>query len=131
LGAAIALALVLRHPSAVDKLVLVSGYYYPTDRFDAALQFVQASPVFGDIMRYTFGPLLGRVGWPGLMKKIFSPGSVSQSFTAAIKEMALRPSQLHVSAADSTLMIPNAMEAQHRYGDLSMPVSIVWARTIN
>jgi len=124
-GAAVAMALALRHPSAVDKLVLVSGYYYPTDRFDAALQFVQASPVIGDILRYTFGPLLGRIGWPKMMKKIFSPGAVSQSFTTAIKEMALRPSQLHSSAVESTLMIPNAIEMQDRYGELSMPVSIV------
>ena len=124
-GAAVAVALALRHPSAVHKLVLVSGYYYPTDRFDTALQFVQASPVIGDVLRYTLAPLLGRLGWPSLMKKIFSPAAVSPSFSSAIKEMALRPSQLHSSAADSSLMIPNAIEMQNRYGQLSMPVSIV------
>lgn len=124
-GAAVALALALRHPSAVDKLVLVSGYYYPTDRFDAALQFVLAAPVIGDVLRYTLAPLLGRLGWPGLMKKIFSPATLSPSFSAAIKEMALRPSQLHASAAEFTLMIPNAIEMQNRYSELSMPVSIV------
>jgi pimeloyl-ACP methyl ester carboxylesterase len=41
------------------------------------------------------------------------------------KEIALRPSQLHSSAAESTLMIPNAIEMQSRYGELMMPVSIV------
>ena len=105
--------------------MLVSGYYYPTDRFDAVLQFLQASPVIGDVLDYTLSPLLGRLGWSGLMNKIFSPATVSRSFSDAIKEMALRPSQLHSSAAESTLMVPNAIEMQTRYGELTMPVSIV------
>jgi pimeloyl-ACP methyl ester carboxylesterase len=32
-GAAVAVALALPHPTSVKSLVLVSGYYYPTDRF--------------------------------------------------------------------------------------------------
>jgi pimeloyl-ACP methyl ester carboxylesterase len=119
-------ALTLQHPTSVKSLVLVSGYYYPTDRFDAVLQVLQASPVIGDLLRYTLSPLLGRrLGWSSLMSKIFSPATISRSFSDAIKEMALRPSQLHSSAAESTLMIPNAIETQSRYGELMMPVSIV------
>jgi pimeloyl-ACP methyl ester carboxylesterase len=124
-GAAVAVALALQHPTSVKSLVLVSGYYYPTDRFDAVLQVLQASPVIGDLLRYTLSPLLGRLGWSSLMSKIFSPATISRSFSDAIKEMALRPSQLHSSAAESTLMIPNAFETQSRYGELMMPVSIV------
>jgi pimeloyl-ACP methyl ester carboxylesterase len=118
-------ALALQHPTSVKSLVLVSGYYYPTDRFDAVLQVLQASPVIGDLLRYTLSPLLGRLGWSSLMSKIFSPATISRSFSDAIQEMALRPSQLHSSAAESTLMIPNAIETQSRYGELMMPVSIV------
>jgi len=118
-------ALALQHPTSVKSLVLVSGYYYPTDRFDAVLQVLQASPVIGDLLRYTLSPLLGRLGWPSLMSKIFSPATISRSFSDAIKEMALRPSQLHSSAAESTLMIPNAIAMQSRYGELMMPVSTV------
>ncbi|PNG27327.1 alpha/beta fold hydrolase [Methylocella silvestris] len=125
LGASIAVALALRHPASVKKLVLVSGYFYPTDRFDAALQFVGALPIVGDVMRYTISPLLARLAWGGVMKKIFAPADVSKSFSAAIKEMALRPSQLRASSADSALMIPNAIATQKSYGDLAMPVSIV------
>jgi pimeloyl-ACP methyl ester carboxylesterase len=94
-GAAVAVALALRHASSVKGLVLVSRYYYPTDRFDAGLQFLQASPIIGDVLRYTLSPLLGRLGWPSLMKKLFSPATISRSFSDAIREMALRPSQLH------------------------------------
>jgi pimeloyl-ACP methyl ester carboxylesterase len=104
-GAAVAVALALQHPTSVKSLVLVSGYYYPTDRFDAVLQVLQASPVIGHLLRYTLSPLLGRLGWSSLMSKIFPPATISRSFSDAIKEMALRPSQLHSSAAESTLMI--------------------------
>jgi pimeloyl-ACP methyl ester carboxylesterase len=125
LGAAVAAAMALRHAPSIKGLVLASGYYYSTDRFDSALQVAQASPVIGDLMRYTVAPLLGRLGWAGLLKKIFGPAAAPESFSLAIKEMALRPSQLHASAADATLMIPAAMQMQGRYGELSMPVSIV------
>jgi pimeloyl-ACP methyl ester carboxylesterase len=38
LGASVAMARALRHPSSVKTLVLVSGYYYPTERFDSGFQ---------------------------------------------------------------------------------------------
>ena len=75
-GAAVAVALALLHPTSVKSLVLVSGYYYPTDRFDAVLQVLQASPVIGDLLR---------LGWSSLMSKIFSPATISRSFSDAIK----------------------------------------------
>jgi pimeloyl-ACP methyl ester carboxylesterase len=39
--------------------------------------------------------------------------------------MALRPSQLRASAAESALMIPSAMRLRRRYGELKMPVVIM------
>lgn len=124
-GASVAVAMALRHAPSVEGLVLASGYFYPTDRFDATFQVLKASPIIGDILACTAAPLVGRIGWARLMKKIFGPADVSASFSAAIKEMALRPSQLRASAAESTLMIPNAIETKARYGELDMPVSIV------
>ncbi|MEJ0093426.1 MAG: alpha/beta hydrolase [Methylocella sp.] len=125
LGASVATALALRHPSSVKALVLVSGYYYPTERFDSGFQIAQASPILGDVLCHTLAPLLGRLGWPALMRKIFFPAACSRSFSAAVKEMALRPSQLRSSAADAALMVPTAVKMRARYGELSMPVGIV------
>jgi pimeloyl-ACP methyl ester carboxylesterase len=124
-GASVAMALALRHAASVKGLVLLSGYYYPTDNFGSALQSLQASPIIGDVLRYTLSPLLGRLAWSSLMTTLFSPADVSPAFSDAIREMALRPSQLHASSADIALMIPDAIEMQNRYGLLSMPVSIV------
>lgn len=125
LGATVAMALALNHPAVVKRLVLVSGYYYPTDRFDALLQAIRATPVLGDVLRYTLSPLLARFAWGGTMKKIFSPRGISKPFSDAVREMALRPSQLQAISADAALMIPNAAAMRERYGELSMPVSIV------
>ncbi len=39
--------------------------------------------------------------------------------------MAVRPSQIRASAADSAMMIPNAYATQRQYKELSMPVIII------
>jgi pimeloyl-ACP methyl ester carboxylesterase len=60
-----------------------------------------------------------------MLKKIFGPRSVPEKFGAFPKEMALRPSQIRASAAESALMIPNAFMLRGQYADLKMPVVIV------
>jgi pimeloyl-ACP methyl ester carboxylesterase len=39
--------------------------------------------------------------------------------------MAVRPSQIRASAAESALMIPDAFSLQNQYANLKMPVSII------
>lgn len=39
--------------------------------------------------------------------------------------MALRPSQIRASAAESALMIPDAFKLRNQYADLKMPVVII------
>ena len=68
------------------------GYYYPTARFDVAAATGPAIPILGDILRYTLAPLLGRIVWPALMRKIFGPAEVPQKFTEGFPAaLALRP----------------------------------------
>jgi len=66
--------------------------------------------------------------WPLLMTKIFGPRSVPEKFEGFPKEMALRPSQIRASAAESALMIPDAFALQAHYSELKMPVVIVAGR---
>ena len=125
-GASVAMALALRHPASVRALVPASGYYYPTPRVDAVAASGPAVPILGDILRYTVAPLLGRVLWPALMRKIFRPAKVPAKFADGFpKALALRPSQLRASAAESALMVPEAWSASDSYGALRMPVVIV------
>jgi pimeloyl-ACP methyl ester carboxylesterase len=124
-GASVAVALALKYPHAVASLVLASGYYYPSARADVVFASGPAVPVVGDVMRYTLAPLLGRAMWPLVLRKIFGPAPTPAKFEGFPKEMALRPSQIRATAAESALMIPNAIAMRGDYADLKMPVVIV------
>jgi pimeloyl-ACP methyl ester carboxylesterase len=124
-GASVAVAIALKYPGLVRGLVLASGYYYPTARPDVVAMGAPALPIVGDILSQTISPLLSRVIWPLMLKKIFGPRSVPEKFGAFPKEMALRPSQIRASAAESALMIPDAFMLRGQYANLKMPVVII------
>jgi pimeloyl-ACP methyl ester carboxylesterase len=124
-GASVAVALALLHPELVRGLVLASGYYYPTARGDVVALSAPAVPLAGDVISHTLSPIVSRVMWPLLMAKIFGPQSVPKKFDGFPKEMAVRPSQIRASAAESALMIPDAFNFQDQYKNLEMPVSII------
>jgi pimeloyl-ACP methyl ester carboxylesterase len=124
-GALVAVALGLKYPAAVRGLVLASGYYYPTPLAGVVALSATALPVLGDLLRYTLSPLVSRLMWPGLLRKIFGPAPVPKKFNAFPKEMTFRPSQIRASAAESALLIPAAFAAREHYSELKMPVVIV------
>jgi len=124
-GASVAVALALKYPTLVQGLVLASGYYYPTLRPDVVALSAPAVPLVGDVLGHTLSPIVSRVMWPLLMAKIFGPRSVPKKFEGFPKEMALRPSQIRASAAESALMIPDAFHYRDEYTNLKMPVVIV------
>lgn len=125
-GTLVAVALALDYPDDVKSLVLLSGYYYPSARLDAPLLSPPAIPLIGDLLRYTVSPLIGRMMWPAMKWRIFSPAKVSPEFSHRFPVwMTLRPSQLRASAAEAALMIPAAYSLRHRYHELTMPVVIM------
>jgi pimeloyl-ACP methyl ester carboxylesterase len=124
-GASVALSLALKHPETVASLVLASGYYYPTPRADVAILATPAAPVLGDILSHTVSPIISRLMWPLLLRKIFHPSQVPEKFKAFPKEMTFRPSQIRASAQESALLIPDAFNLQAYYPKLKMPVVII------
>lgn len=126
-GTLVAIALALNHPEAVGGLVLVSGYYFPTTRADVALFSPPAIPVAGDLIRYTVGPLIGRMIAPKMIRRMFYPAPVPPAFAEATPvPMMLRPWQIKASAEDAAAMIPAAAAFEERYGELRrLPVSIL------
>jgi pimeloyl-ACP methyl ester carboxylesterase len=124
-GSSVAVALAIRHPSFVEALVLASGYYFPTARADVVASLLPAIPGVGDIISYTISPILSRLMWPAMLRKVFGPQSVPGKFAGFPKEMAVRPSQLRASAMESTLMIPAASASSKTYGELDMPTIIL------
>ena len=125
-GCSVAVALALRSPHLVGSLVLSSGYYFPSVRADVVTLSGPAIPVLGDLIRYTLSPVLARLMWPLLTRKLFGPASVPQKFEDGFpKEMTFRPSHIRASAAESALMIPEAFAARGHYGELRIPVVIL------
>jgi pimeloyl-ACP methyl ester carboxylesterase len=127
-GTLVAVALALNYPRNVRALILASGYYYPTVRADVLVLSPPALPFVGDILSHTISPILGRLLWPILLRKIFGPNPVPKKFAGFPKEMAMRPSQIRAAAAETALMIPAAYSLREAYRYLKMPVVIVAGR---
>ena len=124
-GTLVAIALALKYPRNVRALILASGYYYPTVRADVLVLSPPALPLIGDVLSHTISPILGRLLWPLLLRKIFGPSPIPKKFAGFPEEMAMRPSQIRAGAAESALMIPAAHSFRKGYGHLKMPVVIV------
>ena len=102
-GTLVALALAVKYPQEVQALVLASGYYYAKPRADVIIMSPTAIPLISDLLSYTISPLLGRLNWPLLLRKMFGPKPVPKKFDGFPEEMAMRPSQVRASAAESAL----------------------------
>ncbi|HEX8615158.1 MAG TPA: alpha/beta hydrolase [Telluria sp.] len=124
-GTLVTLALALDYPRYVRAIALVSGYYYPSVRLDAPLASAPALPLIGRVLRNTVSPLLGRLLWPVLTRRMFGPAPVPESFRQFPKWMSLRPAQLGASAAESGMMISAAARLSQRYGELRLPIAVL------
>ncbi len=124
-GTLVALNMALDHAEAVAGLVLVSGYYYGLARPDVVPSSIPAIPLLGDILANTLAPLTGLLTGPLTVKASFAPAPTSPKFGKFPAAMALRPSQVRATAADTALMIPGAMAISGRYGELDVPVVIM------
>lgn len=125
-GALVALSMALDTPVEAAGLVLLGGYVIPTPRADALLVSALALPGLGNLLSHTVLPLAGRFVAGPLLRMLFAPRPVDPRFRAGFPlGMALRPSQLRASLADTAYMIPSAAGLVRRYGDLALPVVLI------
>ena len=124
-GALVAIALAVRNDYPIRGLVLASGYYFPTWRWDVWMMSGPAIPVLGDLIRYTIGPILSWAILPMLFRKLFAPRSVPRDFkTRFPASLTLRPKQLRAAAEESAFLIPMAAKLQSHYPSIRCPVHI-------
>jgi pimeloyl-ACP methyl ester carboxylesterase len=76
-------------------------------------------------MRFTVSPVLGRLMWRGILRKLFGPNPVPEEFERFPKWLALRPGQVRAAAEESALMVPAAARLRKRYARLSVPAVLV------
>jgi pimeloyl-ACP methyl ester carboxylesterase len=124
-GTLVAIALALRNDYPIRGLVLASGYYFPTWRWDVWMMSGPAIPVLGDLVRYTIGPILSWAILPMAFRKLFAPRSVERDFkTRFPASLTLRPKQLRAAAEESAFLIPMASKFQFHYPSIRCPVHI-------
>jgi len=125
-GTLVAVAMALRPARSIRGLVLLSGYYYPTVRADTATSGWPAVPLFGDALRYTISPLFARLFASAAYRKLFAPSRVTERFQREFPtEMAVRPSQIRASAAETALMVPSAAILSSHYAELTVPIALM------
>jgi pimeloyl-ACP methyl ester carboxylesterase len=118
----VALAWALRVPEEVAGLVLVSGYYYPSTRLDAALVTPGAVPVLGDLLNHTVSPPLMHMTLPGTLRTMFAPRRVPDRFRDVFPEALIpRPKQIRAMSQEGAIMVPAAAALQRHYGGVSCP----------
>jgi pimeloyl-ACP methyl ester carboxylesterase len=125
-GALVALAMGERHPDNLGALVLASGYYTPSLRLDVPWFSLPALPAIGTLMRHTISPLLGRLLWPLMVRRMFAPAATTQAFKQRYPVwMSLRPSQLQASAAETAWMIPSTLALRRHHRDMTVPTVVI------
>jgi pimeloyl-ACP methyl ester carboxylesterase len=128
-GALVALAIGLRNDYPIRGLVLASGYYFPTWRWDVWMMSGPAIPVLGDLVRYTVAPIISWAILPTLFRKLFAPRSVPRNFKNGFPaSLTLRPKQLRAAAEETVFLVPTAAQFQPHYPSVRCPVRIFHGR---
>lgn len=124
-GTLVALELALLPQAMVERLVLVSGYYFPTLRLDVMLAAPAATPILGSILRHTLTALTARLMLKRMVKAMFSPRPVPSDFLPTVdRELLLRPGQLRAGSEDGLFMVAGAARLRDRYRSITAPVVI-------
>jgi pimeloyl-ACP methyl ester carboxylesterase len=124
-GALVAVAIGLQNDYPIRGLVLASGYYFPTWRWDFWMMSGPAIPVLGDLVRYTVAPIISWAILPALFRKLFAPRSIPEDFMHHFpSSLTIRPKQLRAAAEESAFLIPEATRLQFRYSSIRCPVHI-------
>jgi pimeloyl-ACP methyl ester carboxylesterase len=109
-------------PQEVAGLVLISGYYYPSTRLDAALVTPAAVPILGDLLNHTVSPPLTHMTLPGTLRTMFAPRRVPDRFRGAFpKSLIPRPRQIRAMPQEGAIMVPAAAALRRHYGGFSCP----------
>jgi pimeloyl-ACP methyl ester carboxylesterase len=124
-GALVAVGVGLQNDYPVRGLVLASGYYFPTWRWDFWMMAGPSIPIIGDIMRYTVAPAISWLILPALFRKLFAPRAVPDDFKNDFPfSLTIRPKQLRAAAEESAILIPEAARLMSSYSSIRCPVHI-------
>jgi pimeloyl-ACP methyl ester carboxylesterase len=121
----IALSMAGNRSHKIRGVILISGYYFPTWRFDTLIAGSAALPLLGHFLRYTISPLMTFLAMPALAKAAFSLNAIPEIVKAEYPKLILiRPSQLRSAAEEANLMVSAAARLEPQYPNIDCPVMI-------
>lgn len=125
-GSLVAHAMAQDHPDAIAAVVLASGYHTPSLRLDVLGLSVPAVPVLGTLLRYTLSPIMGRLMWPLMQRRVFAPAVTNPAFASRYPVwMQLRPLTLLASARETGMLVFQAIRLRSREKKVRVPVVLV------
>jgi pimeloyl-ACP methyl ester carboxylesterase len=130
LGGAIALTLALDHPDKVGALALVAPLTHVQDSAPEVFKALSiASPWVRQLFAWTLATPGAIAGSKKVLAAVFAPESAPRDF--AVKGggmLSLRPRQFLAASSDMQALPGHMPGVQARYGELSVPVSVLYGR---
>ena len=133
LGGAVSLAAALAAPGRIGGLALLAPLTQPLDQAPEALRRLQRdSKLSRGFLAQVVGVPIGRLTAPAALKAIFAPDPVPADFPVRGGGLlALRPGNIDANSFEISASRDDLHAMVPRYGELRLPVSILFGRQDN
>jgi len=130
LGGAVALAMALGHPGKIGGLALLAPLTQPIEAVPQVFKALDlSSPIARTVLAWTLAAPAGRLGADAANAQVFSPEPVPADFeTRGGAALTLRPEAFVAACGDVEAARGEMVGIAARYGELSIPVGIMFAR---
>ena len=130
LGGAVALALAQRHPERVSALALIAPLTHPVQEAHGVFKGLQiAKPWMRLAVAWTLAVPLSVIRRDEVLRAVFDPDAAPGDFaTRGGGLLTLRPSHFIAACADLAAVPADLPGMAQRYGNMRLPVSILYGR---
>ncbi len=124
-GSAVAISYVIYYPGEITDLVLLSPYILPQNRAVDSIFPIATIPGLSDVLLNTLAVPFGKIARVPITKRTFSPEVIPDDYWSETILLSQRPKAVQVMAEDIIAIDAALEELSPRYGEISVPVSIM------